>query len=92
MRIALVVPFTTKKPKKETSNTLLVPKGIMPGVLAQKECWALCDMMQVVNLCRLQPTYQKKTTAAHTSFGNSLLPAQYFAKIIKTANNIIGKV
>jgi len=63
----------------------------MPGVLAQKECWALCDMMQVVNLCRLQPTYQKKTTAAHTSFGNSRLSAPYFVKIIKTIADIIGK-
>jgi uncharacterized protein YifN (PemK superfamily) len=53
-RLALVVPFTTQHPQKEKFYTAFVPKGCMPGILAKKECWALCDMLKTVSLDRLQ--------------------------------------
>ncbi|MDR1027290.1 MAG: type II toxin-antitoxin system PemK/MazF family toxin [Rickettsiales bacterium] len=90
-RLALVLPFTTQKPKREIANTLPVPVGVMPGVLARKECWALCDMMQVVNLDRLQPVYFNNITAAHTSFNESRLPMPYFDKILEIIHKVVGK-
>jgi len=59
-KLAVVVPFTSQKPLKEDSYTVFVPIGEMPGILAKKECWVLCDMVKVVSLDRLQLPFSKK--------------------------------
>ena len=52
-KLAIVVPFTTKKPYKKKTNALHIPAGIMPGVLGRVECWALCDMPQTISTALL---------------------------------------
>jgi uncharacterized protein YifN (PemK superfamily) len=89
-RLALVAPFTTKKPAKEMINTLHIPAGAMPGILRQKECWALCDILQAVNLNRLQQVYYDKTTSAHQNLKQSYISDKYFLQITEKIRRIIG--
>ncbi|MCL2521081.1 MAG: type II toxin-antitoxin system PemK/MazF family toxin [Spirochaetaceae bacterium] len=81
-RLALVVPFTTQKPTKELSFTVEIPLGFMPGNLKHKKCWALCDMLQIVNLARLQRLYRQ-------NIQNICLDGHYYSKIIEKIQKII---
>ena len=88
-KLALVIPFTTKRPEKEVRYTAHVPAGIMPGVLAREECWALCDMVSVVCLDRLENVYsgEKNKYARLIKAPDSKISEKYFSeiqKIVKT--------
>lgn len=82
-RLAIVIPFTTKEPEHEVIFTLEIPVGIMPGKLKHKKCWALCDMIQVVNLARLQRVYRQGLSDIN-------LPSEYFQQIIAKIHKLIG--
>ena len=84
-KLAIVVPFTTKKPNQELEKTLLIPPETMPGVLGKKECWALCDMIQTVSIDRLENIYSGKnnTYYRHIKPNDSRLPNDYFIEIRK---------
>lgn len=82
-RLAVIIPFTTQKPLKEAVTTLEIPFGKMPGTLAFKECWALCDMIQVVNLDRLKRVYRQK-------LDDVILPQTYFTQIKDKIHSVIG--
>ncbi|MDR1026881.1 MAG: type II toxin-antitoxin system PemK/MazF family toxin [Rickettsiales bacterium] len=83
-RLAIIVPFTTKKPRDEISLAFEMPQSSLPGVLRYKKCWALCDMIQVVNLDRLQGIFRQK------SFEHNFIDRSLFDKIIKIIHSSIG--
>jgi uncharacterized protein YifN (PemK superfamily) len=84
-KLAIVIPFTTKKPYKENTNALHIPAGIMPGVLGRTECWALCDMPQTVGTDRLKTVFsgKKNEYQRRINQADSILPAEYFRRIIE---------
>ena len=86
-RIALIVPFTTQNPQKENYYTAFIPKGTMPGVLAKKDCWALCDMVKAVSLDRLQLPFCGKKNLRE-SFKTTILDEQKFAEICSVVKKI----
>jgi uncharacterized protein YifN (PemK superfamily) len=86
-RIAIVVPFTTQKPQKENFYTICIPAGIMPGILAKKECWALCDMLKAVSLDRLQLPFCGKKNL-HESFNTTMLKNDTFIEICSIVKSI----
>ena len=86
-KLAVVIPFTTQNPQKENFYTIFIPKGVMPGVLAKKECWALCDMPKVVSLDRLQLPFRGKKNL-HESFRTTMLEKNKFAEICLTVKSI----
>ena len=92
VKLAIVIPFTTKVPAKDTSNTLHIPTGIMPGVLGRTECWALCDMPQTISINRLKTVYSgnKNDYQRRINQTNSILPAVYFKQIIEKSIKIIN--
>jgi len=77
-RQAVIVPFTTKPPQKESIYTAFMPSGSMPGILAKKECWALGDMPKTVSLDRLQRPLS----------GNKNLCVEYSAAILNNTKFI----
>ncbi|MDR2972922.1 MAG: type II toxin-antitoxin system PemK/MazF family toxin [Bacteroidales bacterium] len=79
-RLALVIPFTTQNPSKEKFYTAFVPKGVMPGILAKKECWALCDMPKTISLDRLQQPFCGKKNL-RVSYKDILLEKNKFDEI-----------
>jgi len=86
-RLALVVPLTTQTPQKESFYTAFIPKGIMPGILAKKECWALCDMLKAVSLDRLQLPFCGRKNL-HESFKTTMLDENKFAEITSIVKSI----
>jgi uncharacterized protein YifN (PemK superfamily) len=84
---ALVVPFTTKTPW-EKDLSVCVPLGAMPGVLAKKECWALCNMVQDVSIQRLENVYRDGKTRYWLKAKQSCLPDKYFAEIMLKLQNM----
>ena len=92
-KLAIVVPFTTKLPVKDKSNTLHIPSGIMPGVLGRNECWALCDMLQTVCVDRLRTVYSGNKNDYHRRINQvaSILPTNYFNQIIEKCVKLIKK-
>ena len=92
VKLAIVIPFTTKLPIKDASNTLHIPSGIMPGVLGRSECWALCDMPYTISINRLKTVYSGNKNDYHRRINqiNSILPAVYFEQIIEKLIKIIG--
>ena len=91
-RLAIVVPFTTKKPYKKKTNALHIPAGIMPGVLGRSECWALCDMPQTVSTFRLKTVFSGAKNDYHRRINqkDSVLPPEYFKEIIKKSARIFS--
>ena len=82
-RLALAVPFTTQRPTKEVSYTVEIPLGVMPGKLRHNKCWALCDMVSVVNLARLQRVYRQ-------DLQESFIGLDYYKEIIAKIHKNIG--
>ena len=84
-RLAIVVPFTTKKPHAKKSNTLHIPAGIMPGILGRAECWALCDMPQTISTFRLKTVFSGAKNDYHRRINqvDSILPPKFFKEIIE---------
>ena len=80
LRMAMVVPFTTQKPQQETRYTVFIPQGAMPGILAKKECWALCDMPKTVLLDRLQKPFSGKKNLS-VNYKTTTLDTDKFAEI-----------
>jgi uncharacterized protein YifN (PemK superfamily) len=89
-RLALVVPFTTRKPMQETASALYIPAGVMPGVLAKRECWALCDMAQTVSLNRLDNVYKNRESNLHLNAKESRLSEKYFTEIKTRLRNLFN--
>jgi uncharacterized protein YifN (PemK superfamily) len=91
-KLALVIPFTTMPPTDEIDKTVHIPSGVMPGVLGKKECWALCDMIQVVSIERLQEIYtgEKDTYYRRLKSIESVLPEKYYSAVCLTASGIIA--
>ncbi|MDR0304212.1 MAG: type II toxin-antitoxin system PemK/MazF family toxin [Chitinispirillales bacterium] len=87
-KLAVVVPFTTKKPRKESSYTVFIPMGIMPGILSEKECWALCDMVKVVSLDRLQVPFRRKRDS-HNGINITTLGEDRINEICNIVRNIL---
>jgi hypothetical protein len=56
----------------------------MPGVLGRNECWALCDIPQTINICRLKTVFSgtKNNYKRRINQVNSILPEVYFKQII----------
>jgi len=94
IRLAIVIPFTSKKPNNKNPNALYIPVGIMPGVLGRSECWALCDMPQTVNICRLKTIFSgtKNNYQRRINQKNSILPNIYFKQIIEKSAIIINTI
>jgi uncharacterized protein YifN (PemK superfamily) len=92
-RLAIIIPFTTKKPYKTNTNTLHIPAGIMPGVLSRTECWALCDIPQTISTLRLKTVFSGTKNDYHRRINqaNSILPHEYFKQIIEKSAAIIKK-
>jgi len=97
IKLAVIIPFTTKKPAKEISNTLYIPAKVMPGVLGRTECWALCDMPQTVCTDRLRTVFSgnKNKYKRRINQADSKLSAEYFkqvrektARLINPDNNV----
>lgn len=86
-RTALVIPFTTQKPQNETFYTVFIPQGVMPGILAKKECWALCDVLKTVSLDRLQLPFCGKKNL-HESFNTTMLDGDKFAQVWATVASL----
>jgi uncharacterized protein YifN (PemK superfamily) len=84
---AIVVPFTTQPPKHEVKQTLHIPKNTLPGVLAKKECWALCDFTTNVSLKRLNQVYSGKKNL-HVPLNKSFLLEEYFNQIRGILNSM----
>jgi uncharacterized protein YifN (PemK superfamily) len=84
-KLAIVIPFTTKKPYKKNANVLHIPAGIMPGVLGRTECWALCDMPQTVCTHRLKTVFSgnKNEYQRRINQADSILPVEFFRQIIE---------
>ena len=91
-KLALIIPFTTQTPTEEIINALCIPVGIMPGVLSKKECWALCDMIQVVSIDRLHYIYDgsKDTYKRRLDSNEAFLPMEYFQQITAKIHKVIG--
>ena len=87
LRLALVVPFTTQKPVQEPRYTVFIPQGTMLGILAKKECWALCDMPKTVSLDRLQSLLQGKKNM-HVNYKHSMLDGVKFSEIRSVVKSI----
>jgi len=92
VKLAIVIPFTTKFPTKAVSNTLYIPIGIMPGILGRSECWALCDMPQTICIDRLRTVYSGIKNNYHRRINqiNSILPADYYRKIIEKSIKLLN--
>ena len=86
-KLAMIIPFTTQKLSAEITNTIYIPSGIMPGVLANSECWALCDMVNTVSTDRLQTVFAKNYRRLDQPLSN--LPDDYFQQIITKIRGII---
>ncbi|MCL2844189.1 MAG: type II toxin-antitoxin system PemK/MazF family toxin [Chitinivibrionia bacterium] len=86
-KLAVVIPFTTKKPPKGDSFTIFIPIGAMPGILAEKECWALCDMLKVVSIDRLQLPFRRKKDS-HKPLNLITLSKDKIDEICSAAQNI----
>jgi len=86
-RLALAIPFTTQNPQKENFFTVFIPKGVMPGVLAKKECWALCDMPKTVSVDRLQLPFCGKKNL-HVNYKATILESSKFTEICSVVKNI----
>jgi uncharacterized protein YifN (PemK superfamily) len=84
-RTALVIPFTTQEPQNETFYTVHIPQEIMPGILAKKECWALCDVLKTVSFDRLQLPFSGKKNLRE-SFKTTMLDGDKFAEICSTVH------
>jgi uncharacterized protein YifN (PemK superfamily) len=84
-KLAIVIPFTTKKPYKKDTNALHIPAGKMPGVLVRIECWALCDMPQTVCTHRLKTVFSgnKDEYQRRINQVDSILPVEFFKQIIE---------
>ena len=84
-KLAIVIPFTTKKPYKKDTNALYIPAGKMPGVLGRTECWALCDMPQTVCTHRLRTVFSgnKNEYQRRINQADSILPSEFFKQIIE---------
>jgi len=84
-KLAIVIPFTTKRPYKKNTNALHIPAGKMPGVLGRTECWALCDMPQTVCTDRLKTVFsgKKNEYQRRINQADSILPAEFFIQIIE---------
>lgn len=82
-KLAMVIPFTTQVPTKEANYTVHIPSGVLPGLLAKKGCWALCDMVQVVNLDRLENVFSgsKIKNKRLVTAPDSRLDPMYFKQI-----------
>jgi uncharacterized protein YifN (PemK superfamily) len=82
-KLAIVIPFTTKKPFKRDTNALHIPAGAMPGVLGRAECWALCDMPQTVCTHRLRTVFSgdRNKYRRRINQPDSILPVEYFRQI-----------
>jgi uncharacterized protein YifN (PemK superfamily) len=87
-RLALVIPFTTQMPQKENFYTVFIPKGIMPGILTKKDCWALCNMPKTVSFDRLQLPFCGNKNL-RVSYKNSILQNQKFDDIRSVIKSII---
>ena len=90
-RLAIVIPFTTKKPYKKNTNALHIPAGIMPGVLSRAECWALCDIPITISTLRLKTIFSGTKNNYHRRINQtaSSLPPEYFQQIIEISASII---
>jgi uncharacterized protein YifN (PemK superfamily) len=86
------VPFTTQAPTDEIEKTTHIPAGAMPGVLAKKECWALCDMIEVVSTDRLQEIYSGDWKSNHRRLESkhSVLPQHYYLQIRTTLSGMFA--
>jgi len=84
-KLAIVIPFTTKRPYKKNTNVLHIPAGTMPGVLGRTECWALCDMPQTVCTYRLKTVFsgKKNEYQRRINQADSILPSDFFMQIIE---------
>jgi uncharacterized protein YifN (PemK superfamily) len=84
-KLAIVIPFTTKKPYKKNANALHIPSGIMPGVLGRTECWALCDMPQTICTHRLKTVFSgnKNEYQRRINQADSILPDEFFRQIVE---------
>ena len=93
-KLAVVIPFTTKKPYKKNTNALYIPAGVMPGVLGRAECWALCDMPQTVCIQRLKTVFsgKKNEYQRRINQADSMLPAQLFRQIIEKSALLLCSV
>jgi uncharacterized protein YifN (PemK superfamily) len=89
-KLAIIVPFTTQKPVKEINYALHIPVDVMPGILGCKECWAICDMIQVVSLNRLDSVLYGNRHS-HTNLKNNFLPKEYFSEIISRIHKLTGE-
>lgn len=81
--LAIIVPFTTQTPNNEVDYTVEIPLGIMPGKLQHNQCWALCDMIHVINIKRLSRIYRQPLDKIFIS-------KEYFDKIISVIHKTIG--
>ena len=92
IKLAIVIPFTTKKPIKDISNTIHIPAGIMPGVLGRTECWALCDLPQTICIDRLRTVYSGSNNNyfRRINQNDSKLPLEYFKQIIEKSAKLIN--
>ncbi|MCL2802087.1 MAG: hypothetical protein FWD28_10050 [Treponema sp.] len=91
IKLAVVIPFTTKKPFIKNTNALYIPVGIMPGVLGRSECWALCDMPQTINICRLKTIFSgiKNNYKRRINQAQSILPDIFFRQITEKSAKLI---
>jgi len=91
VKLAIVIPFTTKKPAKEVTNTLYVPAKIMPGVLGRAECWALCDMPQTICTDRLRTVFSgnKNKYNRRINQADSILPVEYFMQVLEKTAKLV---
>ena len=92
IKLAIVIPFTTKKPVNDLSNILYIPAGIMPGVLGRTECWALSNMPQTICIDRLRTVYSgsKNNYFRRINQKDSKLPPEYFKQIIEKSAKLIN--
>jgi uncharacterized protein YifN (PemK superfamily) len=90
-KLAIVIPFTTKKPYKKNTNALHIPAGVMPGVLGRTECWALCDMPQTVCTDRLKTVFSgnKNVYQRRINQAVSVLPAEFYRQIIEKSAQLL---
>lgn len=87
LRLALVVPFTTQAPLRDVPFTVFISQGAMPGILAKKECWALCDMLKTVSLDRLHKPFCGKKNLS-VNYKATTLDSVKFAEIRSAAKSI----
>jgi uncharacterized protein YifN (PemK superfamily) len=86
-----LTPYTASvKPeiwKKRPVVILRKPRHVF-RVLAKKECWALCSMVQDVSIQRLENVYRDGKTRYWLKAKQSCLPDKYFTEIMLKLRNL----